>query len=85
MLGNMIKITGRVKKNDMFQRLELMVNDVDKNLDPEEEIKRLDEELKKMQEEKTAQPATDKKPIEQGQEAETTEKKPVLQETPQAQ
>ena len=85
MLGNMIKITGRVKKNDMFQRLELMVNDVDKNLDPEEEIKRLDEELKKMQEEKTAQPATDKKPIEQGQEAETTEEKPVVQETPQAQ
>lgn len=53
LLGNMAKFVGRASKNDMFQRLEFMTNDVDTNLDPDEEIKKLDAEMKKLQEEKT--------------------------------
>ena len=49
LLGKMVKLVGRVSKNDMFQRLEFIANSVDTNLDPDEEIKKLDEELKKAQ------------------------------------
>jgi len=47
LLGNLAKINGRVKKNIFFDRIEIVVNDVSLNPDPEEEIKRLDEEVKK--------------------------------------
>lgn len=49
LLGNIIKIHGRVKKNLFFDRLEFVANDVTLNPDPEEEIKRLDEEVKKVE------------------------------------
>lgn len=41
LLGNIIKVQGRANKNDMFDRLEFMVNDVDTNPDPEEELKKM--------------------------------------------
>ncbi|NQU79780.1 hypothetical protein HQ545_08495 [Candidatus Woesearchaeota archaeon] len=41
LLGQMVKLGGRVNKNTMFDRLELMVNNVDTNPDPEAEIARL--------------------------------------------
>ncbi|TKJ17370.1 hypothetical protein CEE44_02445 [Candidatus Woesearchaeota archaeon B3_Woes] len=41
LLGKQIKITGRVTKNTMFDRLEFVANDVDLNPDPKEEIERL--------------------------------------------
>ncbi|RMF05153.1 DUF2240 family protein [Candidatus Woesearchaeota archaeon] len=41
MLGQVIKVQGRVSKNKMFDRLEMIANDVDPNPDPEEEIKRI--------------------------------------------
>jgi replication factor A1 len=44
LLGKQIKITGRVNKNQMFDRLEFMTNDVDINPDPKKEIERLDQE-----------------------------------------
>jgi hypothetical protein len=47
LLGNIIKINGRVKKNLFFDRIEIVANTVSVNPDPEEEIKRLDEEVKK--------------------------------------
>ncbi|MBW2976360.1 DUF2240 family protein [Candidatus Woesearchaeota archaeon] len=47
LLGNIVKIKGRVKKNLFFDRLELLANEALLNPDPEEEIKRLDEEVKK--------------------------------------
>ena len=47
LLGNIVKIKGRVKKNIFFDRIELVANEVLLNPDPEEEIKRLDEEAKK--------------------------------------
>ena len=48
LLGNIAKINGRVKKNLFFDRIELVANDVSLNPNPEEEIKRLNEEAKKV-------------------------------------
>ena len=44
LLGNIIKVSGRANKNQMFDRLEFITNLVFLNPDPEEEIKRLKEE-----------------------------------------
>lgn len=44
LLGNIIKITGRVTKNDMFGRLEIVANDVDAKPNPQEEIDKLNAE-----------------------------------------
>ncbi len=41
LLGKQIKVSGRTVKNTMFDRLEFMVNEVDINPDPKEEIERL--------------------------------------------
>ena len=41
LLGNMLKLQGRVVKNQMFDRLEFITNDV-LEADPEEEIRRLE-------------------------------------------
>jgi len=49
LLGNIVKINGRVKKNLFFDRIELVANSVSLNPNPEEEIKRLDEEVKKVE------------------------------------
>ena len=48
LLGNIIKINGRVKKNLFFDRIEIVANSVSLNPNPEEEIERLDEEVKKV-------------------------------------
>ena len=44
LLGEMVKITGRVTKNEMFDRLEFMSNKVDRDVDPKKEIERLQKE-----------------------------------------
>lgn len=41
LLGNIIKVTGRVKKNEMFQRIDFVTRDVDPQPDPGKEIERL--------------------------------------------
>jgi len=41
-LGKIIKLKGRASNNQMFERLEFIVNDVDTNPDPKEEIKKLE-------------------------------------------
>lgn len=41
LLGTIIKVVGRVNKNNLFNRLEFLVNNVDINPNPEEELKRL--------------------------------------------
>lgn len=46
LLGNMIKVSGRINKNSMFERLEFVVQSVDINPDPEEELKALDSQQK---------------------------------------
>jgi len=47
LLGSMIKINGRVKRNMFFDKLELVANDVSLNPNPDEEIQRLDAEIRK--------------------------------------
>ncbi len=44
LLGNIIKVVGRANKNQMFDRLEFITSLVFLDPDPEEEIKRLEEE-----------------------------------------
>jgi len=43
LLGNIVKLNGKVNKNEMFDRLEFMAYDVDANPDPGEEIKKAEE------------------------------------------
>lgn len=45
LLGNMVKIVGRVSKNTMFDRLEFISQLVFTNPDPHEEIQKLEKEL----------------------------------------
>ena len=40
-LGQIVKLNGRVNKNTLFSRLEFVVNNVDSNPNPEEELKRV--------------------------------------------
>jgi hypothetical protein len=51
LLGEMIKVTGRINKNDAFDRVELVAQEITKNPDPEEEIKKLKESKPKKLEE----------------------------------
>jgi len=44
--GALVKLNGRVTKNAMFDRIEFMINALDKNPDLDEEIARLNEEMK---------------------------------------
>ena len=44
--GLLVKLNGRVTKNAMFDRLEFMINALDRNPDLDEEIARLNEEMK---------------------------------------
>jgi len=49
LLGNIIKVDGRIKKNLFFDKIEIVANDVFLNPDPEDEIKKLNEESKKVE------------------------------------
>ena len=44
----MVKVSGRINKNDFFGRLELIANDIS-IANPEEEIQRLNEEVDKVE------------------------------------
>lgn len=63
LLGMIIKIIGRVSKNAMFNRLELVANVVLKDINPEEEMKSLGEKQqeKKAPSQKKEEQAADKK------------------------
>src|SRR3989344_565649 len=50
LLGNMVKISGRVNKNAAFDRLEFVASKITKNPNPDEEIQRLKETSAKAQE-----------------------------------
>jgi len=41
LLGVMVKLTGRAKKNDFFNRIEFVANNIMKNPNPQEELERL--------------------------------------------
>ncbi len=49
LLGKIIKIVGRVSKNEMFQRLEFVAQLVFPDPDPDEELKKLKEEAKSIE------------------------------------
>lgn len=51
LLGNIVKLVGRVNKNQMFDRLEFVTQLVFPNPDPEEEVKRLNEEISEIKNE----------------------------------
>ncbi len=51
-LGANVKIKGRAVKNDMFNRIEIIANNVILNPDPEPEIARIEEEIKQIREDK---------------------------------
>lgn len=44
LLGKIIRFTGRVTKNQMFDRLEFIANSVERDLDPEKELEALQKE-----------------------------------------
>jgi len=45
LIGNMVKLVGRVNKNEMFDRLEFVSGLVYTDVNPEDEIKRLEKEM----------------------------------------
>ncbi|MBN2459668.1 hypothetical protein JXB28_05260 [Candidatus Woesearchaeota archaeon] len=47
LLGSIIKISGRANKNQNFDRIELVASNVERNPDPDDEIKKLKEEAAK--------------------------------------
>jgi len=47
LMGKIVKINGRITRNKMFDRLELIANNINLNPDPEDELKRLNEEAEK--------------------------------------
>lgn len=51
LLGKMVKIKGRVKNNEMFDRLELIVNEINTNPDPNQELENLKGKTEQMNKE----------------------------------
>lgn len=45
LLGEMIKVSGRVNKNEAFDRIEFVANNIEKNPNPEQEIKNIKEDV----------------------------------------
>ena len=62
LLGNMIKISGRANKNQNFDRIELVANQVERNPNPDEEIKKLKEEADRVVEQKEEQKPLPRQP-----------------------
>jgi hypothetical protein len=52
LLGEMIKVTGRINKNEAFDRTELVSTEIELNPDPEKEIKKMPEKTETKKEEK---------------------------------
>jgi len=49
LLGNIVKLIGKVNKNQLFGRVEFLANMVFVNPDPDEEVKRLNEEITELE------------------------------------
>nr|MCK4929888.1 hypothetical protein [Nanoarchaeota archaeon] len=63
LLGNIVKVSGRANKNQTFDRIELIANKVEKNPDPDEEIKKLKEEAAKVVEQEEETPKEEAKEV----------------------
>ncbi|MFH1590518.1 MAG: DUF2240 family protein [archaeon] len=51
LLGHIMRFSGRVTKNQMFDRLEFIADNVEPDVDPKEEVDRLNKEIKKVEDE----------------------------------
>lgn len=56
LLGSIIKVSGRANKNQNFDRIELVASTVERNPDPDDEIKKLKEEAAKAVKETESEP-----------------------------
>ena len=63
LLGNIVKVTGRIKKNETFDRLELVSTDIFKDVNPNEELEKLKKESEKAVEEQPEMPKVVKEEI----------------------
>ncbi|MGV8162998.1 MAG: OB-fold nucleic acid binding domain-containing protein [Candidatus Nanoarchaeia archaeon] len=70
LLGLIIKINGRINKNTLFNRLELVANTVMRDVDPEDEIKKMKAETKTT----SPEPKTETKTESSKQETKETKK-----------
>ncbi|MFH1053373.1 MAG: OB-fold nucleic acid binding domain-containing protein [Candidatus Woesearchaeota archaeon] len=55
LMGKIVKIIGRVQKNEMFDRLEFIANDINLEPDPNKEIEELNKTAEKLNKESIAQ------------------------------
>ncbi|MFC2135450.1 OB-fold nucleic acid binding domain-containing protein, partial [Bacteroidota bacterium] len=83
LLGSIVKVVGRVNKNASFDRLELIANLIYKDVNPEEEMKKLQTETSAPSTEAQAKTTTEQ-PIASAEEPqpETTEQPTPVQEEP---
>ena len=51
LLGKIVKVQGRMVKNKMFDRVEMIANTIDLNPNPDDELKRLQGEVEKVKKE----------------------------------
>jgi ssDNA-binding replication factor A large subunit len=83
LLGKTIKVIGRVRKNEMFARLEIISQLVFPDIDPDEEIKRLAAEQKTETTQETTQEPTQETTQEPTQETTQEPTQETTQETTQ--
>jgi len=79
LLGEQVIVVGRVNRNAMFDRIEMVANSVKRDIDPKDEIEKLQNEPVK---EKVAEPVVESKRVETPAAVETP--KPTVEETPKA-
>ncbi len=77
LLGQIIKVRGRIKNNEVFGRLELIANNIKKDLNPEEEI--TNEETEETNKEENEQEPESQSPEEQEERNDT--KRIITEET----
>lgn len=61
LLGNIIKVSGKVVKNEMFERMELIAKRIDTHPDPEKELALMQAEMAKSESEKAEKSETSRK------------------------
>lgn len=81
LLGTIVKVVGRVNKNENFDRLELVANLIYKDVDPEEEIKKLESEKKDERSSTTTIDNSDVVPEPDKEENQSTEESTVQPKT----
>ena len=81
LLGNIIKVVGRIKKNETFDRLELIGTDLFKDINPDEEIEKLKKEYERAVEEQPELPKVVKEEVKQTFKTSKSKKQTELEQT----